>query len=155
MQTETHTRSPEHNGLLHSRPSLRYILNDLQDELGVMVNTTIALFKKELTTNAENSKIALQLTLFSLSILVFGIFLAVLGIDILLITLLSPDVMSLETAAWVCTTTLGGLMILVGAVLSKKFSDKLSPDEMIPSKTFETLEDHLEWIGEKFKHHFK
>ncbi|MDQ8203986.1 phage holin family protein [Pelagicoccus sp. SDUM812003] len=129
------------------KPPLGSLFSDLRNEFAHLLRSTTQLFRQEMEENAENAAAGFRAALLGFGVCSMGALFTFLGIDLLAISLLAPEALSYETAAWVCTLSLALLLWIAGAILAKRSKNKLSPDQIIPKKTLSTIEEHAEWIA--------
>ncbi|MBC2607139.1 phage holin family protein [Pelagicoccus albus] len=122
------------------------LFGELRDEFASLFQATTALLRKELSENVSNATKALTATLTGFAVLLIGTFFAIVGLNLLVIALLAPEVMSYEHAAWVTTLTTALTMGTTGYIMAKRNARNLNAEDLIPDKTLRTLEEHGQWL---------
>lgn len=129
--------------------SIVNLARDFKDEFLHLFRATTQLLRIELAENVENASAALGRTLAGYAVVCLSGFMFLVGIDLLLIDLLAPEIMSYQTAAPVATLGLAIVLGITGAVLVQKNKKAIQADKLIPDRTLSTLGEHAEWISRK------
>lgn len=132
-----------------SRLPIGSLLGDLKEEFAHLVRSTTMLLRVELEENVETAAKGLQAALLGYMIIgMAGIFL-LLGIDLLAISLLAPEILDFETAAWLCTLSLATILGVAGLIIVKRNKAKIQPGQLVPKKTLATIEEHADWLADR------
>lgn len=137
------------------RPPLEDTVGDLKDEIIILTRSTKDLLKEEIKENASMVTHSLIGVAVGGCVLLVSLFLLLAGVDILIISLLSPAVFDTQTAAWVSTLSLGLICALGGWIAIRQSSKNLTSENIVPKKTLQTLEEHYEWFTMKIEGYFK
>lgn len=130
-------------------PSLSHIFEDLKSDVSAILGGTFALLRQELSENAQRIRKATTAAIGSAIAITIGAFFLIAAINLAAIDLLSPQLLEPETAAWICTSTTGIIMIVAGILYAKRNAEQMKPEELIPSRTLESLESSFEWAVDK------
>lgn len=146
---------PKHSQSTQSERGIASILEELKSDLSGVLGGTFALLRQELSENADqigkSAKIAIA---GAVTCAIGGLFL-ITSINLLAIDLLAPEYLSAKTAAWVCTATTGVVLLLAGFVFTKRNAKNLSAENMVPTRTLESLENSFEWATDKAEESMK
>lgn len=122
------------------------LFDRLRGQTAQTFQQTTALFKSELKANAEEGMKELIFAGISVASLTVGMLFTLAALDLLLITILSPEIMDVFTAAWVCTSGIALVCTSAGVILIRRAKKKISGDKFVPTRTLEALEKHGSWI---------
>ncbi|MDQ8187405.1 phage holin family protein [Pelagicoccus sp. SDUM812002] len=131
------------------KASIIDLAGDLKDEFFHLFRATTQLLRIELAENVNNASDAIRRTIAGFVVAGASAIMLLLGVDLLIINLLAPDILSYITAATVSTLSLATILGIVGIVLFRKNKNALSAEKLIPDRTLATLEEHAEWISRK------
>lgn len=145
MAYESQSEPPPPDG----KRSIVNLARDFKDEFLHLFRATTQLLRIELSENVENATAALGRTLVGYAIVSISGLMLLIGIDLLIIDLLAPEIMSYQTAAPVATLGLAVILGIVGAILVRRSRKAIQPEKLIPDRTLSTLGEHAEWISRK------
>lgn len=140
---------PRNSRATQTDRGISHILEELKSDLSGVLGGTFALLRLELSENAEEVKKAAKTAIGGAVTFAIGALFLVTSLNLLAIDLLAPELLSAKTAAWVCTFTTGTILLIAGFVFTKRNTKKLSAENMIPTRTLESLENSFEWATDK------
>jgi hypothetical protein len=123
---------------------LRDAVSSLAGEIGTLVRQEVDLARCELAEKVERAKGGAARIgaggAFSLVAVFTLAAAAVLGLTLLLVQWLPPI-----AAAAVSATIVGVILAVVGYVLMKNGGERLSPEQLLPKRTLESIKEDARW----------
>lgn len=132
-----------------AKASIVDLAGNLKDEFIHLLRTSTQLLRVELKENVDNALSTLLRAMTGLLVLSFSALMALVGIDLLLIYLLAPSIMSYQAAAAVVTLTLATILGIIGVILIQKYKKAFQVEKLIPDRTLSMFEEHAEWVTRK------
>ena len=117
-----------------SDKSLAALLSDLTRDMVDLVRQEIALARAEMSTKIGSAQAALTSVAIGAAILLAGLFIILLAVVKGVEMMLPPSV-----APWLAPLLVGAVVIVIGYVMLKGGSSKLTAENLMPNKTMDSL----------------
>ena len=130
---------------------IQRIIADIGSEIGTLLHNTLRLFVRE-----SQDKISFIITnmvkiFLAIGIALMGIGYLLASINALIVTLLSPEIISFALARWLVPLVIGTITAIIGFILYKHGMNRVTRVNVMPARTTESLENDKNWIREKTK----
>ncbi|MFC7515996.1 MULTISPECIES: phage holin family protein [Oxalobacteraceae] len=117
-----------------SDKSLAALLSDLTRDMVDLVRQEIALARAEMSTKIGSAQAALTSVAIGAAILLAGLFIILLAVVKGVEMILPPSV-----APWLAPLIVGAVVVVIGYVMLKGGSSKLTAENLMPNKTMDSL----------------
>jgi uncharacterized integral membrane protein len=117
-----------------SDKSLAALLSDLTRDMVDLVRQEIALARAEMSTKIGSAQAALTSVAIGAAILLAGLFIILLAVVKGVEMMLPPSV-----APWLAPLIVGAVVAVIGFVMLKGGSSKLTAENLMPNKTMDSL----------------
>lgn len=117
-----------------SDKSLAALLSDLTRDMVDLVRQEIALARAEMSTKIGGAQAALTSVAIGAAILLAGLFIILLAVVKGVEMILPPSV-----APWLAPLIVGAVVVVIGYVMLKGGSSKLTAENLMPNKTMDSL----------------
>jgi hypothetical protein len=129
-----------------SDQSLPSLLSDLTRNTVDLVRQEIALARAEMSIKVSEAQKAVAAIAVGAAILLAGLFIILLAVVAGVAMLLPP-----ELAPWLAPLIVGAVVALIGYIMLKSGSSKLSKDNLMPHKTIDSLQRDKNVAQEKMQ----
>lgn len=135
----------------NSPNSLSDILRDLRSETMTLLRQEVALARVEIgEKSAHVAKSAAKAAAGGL-VAYAGLIVLLFGLSGVLATGLVRAGVEAGMATWLAPSIVGAIVIAVGWAIFAKAKKALTPAELVPEETLETLRENKQWAQTKFK----
>lgn len=117
-----------------SDKSLAALFSDLTRDIVDLVRQEIALARAEMSTKIGGAQAALTSVAIGAAILLAGLFIILLAVVKGVEMILPPSV-----APWLAPLIVGAVVVVIGYVMLKGGSSKLTAENLMPNKTMDSL----------------
>jgi hypothetical protein len=117
-----------------SDKSLAALFSDLTRDVVDLVRQEIALARAEMSTKIGSAQAALTSVAIGAAILLAGLFIILLAVVKGVEMILPPSV-----APWLAPLIVGAVVVVIGYVMLKGGSSKLTAENLMPNKTMDSL----------------
>ena len=124
-------------------PPLGDLIRQLAQDSATLVRQEVALAKAEIRENVKS--VARDVTMVAI-----GGIVALLGVLVLIACLVMLVGDALDEG-WLGALIVGGLFLIIGGVMAKKFLGNLKHDTLAPERTIETLKEDKQWLQSEIK----
>lgn len=128
---------------------LRDAVSSLAGEIGTLVRQEVDLARCELAEKAERAKGGAARVGAGGAFALVGVFAlaaaVVLGLTLVLVRWLPPIAAAAVSAAFV-----GAILAGMGYLLVKKGGERLSPEQLLPKRTLESIKEDARWARRQF-----
>lgn len=146
MRERVQTRRPpngETRPVPREEPQLGELVRQLAQDSATLVRQEVALAKAELRENVKS-------VVRDAAMVAVGGVVALLGV-LLLVAFLALLVGDALDEYWLGALIVGGIFLVTGGLLTRKFLGSLKHDGLAPEQTIETLKEDKQWLQSEMK----